>query len=147
MIQAQPNNVIEHSRSPKVADIDAQFKLARAIVITAGGVFAGTVLGGVAGLFVYANSRTPSVHDGIYVVIQTFGVLIGVGLGYLAAKGAEAQEKFIEASGKAGVTLLKKYRTRPGINGNSNVGQRNIATNNVGDEYLRQLLASVPKAQ
>ncbi|HLW38627.1 MAG TPA: hypothetical protein VKR99_09385, partial [Candidatus Eremiobacteraceae bacterium] len=100
-----------------------------------------------AGLFVYANSRNPSAHDGVFALIQTVGVLVGLGLGYVAAKGTEAQEQLIEASAKAGVALLKKYRSRPGAAGNSNVGHRQIGQTTIGDDYLRQLLSSLPKQQ
>jgi len=144
MIHAHTNGSIGQAPAAK---IDAQFNLVRTIVITAFGVFGGAVLGGVAGLFVYANSRNPSAHDGVFALIQTVGVLVGLGLGYVAAKGTEAQEQLIEASAKAGVALLKKYRSRPGAAGNSNVGHRQIGQTTIGDDYLRQLLSSLPKQQ
>src|SRR5579864_4901545 len=124
MIHAQTNGVGHHS--PHAADIESQFNLIRTIVIVGLGLFAGAVLGGVAGLFVYANSRNPSAHDGFFVLIQAMGVIVGVALGYLTAKGIETQEQIVESSARAGVSLLKKYRARPGTAAHGNVGHRKI---------------------
>ena len=123
-------------------EIDAQVKLFRTGVMIAMGLFGGTVLGGVVGLFVYANSRTPQAHDGVFAIIQVVGVVLGLAMGYLAAKGAEAQEQLLEASQRAGMTMLKKYRPKPGTAGNSNVGHRVIGapSPNVGEDFLNQLL-------
>ncbi|MDQ6780700.1 MAG: hypothetical protein M3Z37_06060 [Candidatus Eremiobacteraeota bacterium] len=146
MINARANGSIDANATTKIS-IDAQFNLFRTIVITALGLFIGAILGGVVGLFVYANSRNPSAHDGVYALIQTAGVLLGIALGYLTAKGVQAQEQMIDASAKAGVTLLKKYRSRPGSPAQANVGQRNIGQKTIGDDYLRQLLSTIPKTQ
>lgn len=146
MIQAHTNGSVANGHKPSV-DIDAQFNLVRTIVITAGGLFGGAVLGGVAGLFVYANSRNPSAHDGVFALIQTVGLVVGIALGYLAAKGTAAQEQLIESSAKAGVALLKKYRSRPGAATGANVGHRSIGQTTIGDDYLKQLLSSIPKPQ
>lgn len=146
MINARANGSIDANATTKMS-IDAQFNLFRTIVITGLGTFVGAVLGGVVGLFVYANSRNPSAHDGVYALIQSAGVLLGIMLGYLAAKGVQDQEQLIDANAKAGVTLLKKYRSRPGAPAQANVGQRNIGQKSVGDDYLRQLLNTIPKAQ
>ena len=115
MIHAQTNGVGHHASH--VNDIEHQFNLARTIVIVALGLFAGAVLGGVAGLFVYANSRNPSAHDGFFVLIQAMGVIVGVALGYLAAKGVETQEQIIEASARAGVSLLVAAQAAAAIDG------------------------------
>lgn len=121
--------------------IDSQFKIVRGAIIVVLGLFGGGVLGGVIGLFVYANSRTPTIHDGVFALIQAVGILLGTGLGYLAARSAEAQEHLIDASARAGAVLLKKYRPKPGLAGHSNVGQRVIKTqSNEGEEYLQQIL-------
>lgn len=109
-------------------DFDARLKVFRTAVMVAMGLFAGTVLGGIVGLFVYANSRTPNVHDGIFAVIQAIGVLLGVGMGYLAARSTAAQDQLIETSQRAGMTMLKKYKPKPGNSGQSNVGQHTIKT-------------------
>lgn len=123
------------------SDVDAQVKIFRTGVMIAMGLFAGTVLGGVVGLFVYANSRTPNAHDGVFAVIQIFGVVLGLAMGYLAARGAEAQERLLEASQRAGITMLKKYKPKPGNAGHGNVGQRVIgAPSNAGEDFLNQLL-------
>jgi len=123
-------------------DFDHQVKLFRTGVMIAMGLFGGTVLGGVVGLFVYANSRTPNAHDGVFAIIQVVGVVLGLAMGYLAARGAEAQEQLLEASQRAGITMLKKYRPKPGNAGNGNVGQRVIGapSPNVGEDFLNQLL-------
>jgi hypothetical protein len=112
-------------------DFDARLKVFRTAVMIAMGLFAGTVLGGIVGLFVYANSRTPNVHDGIFAVIQAIGVLLGVGMGYLAARSTAAQDQLIETSQRAGMTMLKKYKPKPGNSGQSNVGQHTIKTTSV----------------
>jgi len=122
------------------SDFDARLRLFRTGVTIAFGVFVGTVLGGVCGLFVYANSRTPNVHDGVYVVIQSLGIILGVAMGYLAARNSQAQEDLIEASYKAGSSLLRRYKPKPGTAGNSNVGQRTIGANTAGEEFLKTLL-------
>jgi hypothetical protein len=139
-------------------DFDAKVKVFRTSVMVAMGVFAGTVLGGVVGLFVYANSPTPDLHDGIFAVIQTIGVLLGVGMGLFAARNTAAQDQLIETSQRAGTTMLKKYKPKPGNSGHSNVGQHTIkTTSNVapsvapaaapaaavakdGEEFLKTLL-------
>jgi hypothetical protein len=113
-------------------DFEAQVKVFKTGVMIAMGLFAGTVLGGVVGLFVYANSRTPNMHDGIFVLIQAVGVLLGVGMGYLAARSNAAQDQLIEASQRAGTSMLKKYKPKPGNSGQSNVGQHTIKTASAG---------------
>jgi len=70
MINARANGSIETNATTKMS-IDAQFNLFRTIVITGLGTFVGAVLGGVVGLFVYANSRNPSAHDGVYEFLFT----------------------------------------------------------------------------
>ena len=141
MLQSQtPERLRSTGQDP---EFDGRVKLIRTTAMIAMGLFAGTVLGGVIGLFVYANSRTPNVHDGVFAVIQVLGVLLGLGMGFLAARGAEAQEQLIEASQRAGVSMLKKYKPKPGGAGHSNnVGERVIgpATNNVGEDFLKTLL-------
>ena len=116
-------------------DFDNQVKLFRTGVMIGMGLFAGTVLGGVVGLFVYANSRTPNVHDGIFAIIQVVGVMLGLGMGFLAARSTEAQEQLLEASQRAGLTMLKKYKPKPGNAGQSNVGQRVIGPSELGQNY------------
>jgi len=139
MLQTQPGEFAKGAAEK--ADFDSQVKLFRTGVMIAMGLFGGTVLGGVVGLFVYANSRTPNAHDGVFAVIQIVGVVLGLAMGYLAAKGAEAQEQLIEASQRAGITMLKKYRPKPGNAGNGNVGQRVIGTpSNVGEDFINQLI-------
>jgi F0F1-type ATP synthase assembly protein I len=121
-------------------EFDTKVKLFRTGVMIAMGLFAGTVLGGVVGLFVYANSRTPNAHDGVFAVIQVVGVVLGVAMGYLAARSAEAQEQLIEASQRAGMSMLRKYKPKPGNTGPGNVGQRVIGPSNTGEEFLKTLL-------
>lgn len=120
---------------------DARVKLFRSSVMMGLGLFVGTVLGGVCGLFVYANSRTPNQHDGVYIVIQALGIIAGVAMGYFSARNAEAQEDLIEAAQKAGGSLLRRYKPKPGTAGNSNVGQRTIGANKAGEDFLKTLLA------
>src|ERR1700680_4732942 len=139
MLQTQPGQIGKDG--VEKTEFDNQVKLFRTGVMIAMGLFGGTVLGGVVGLFVYANSRTPNAHDGVFAVIQVVGVILGLAMGYLGAKGAEAQEQLLDASQRASVTMLKKYRPKPGNAGNGNVGQRVIgAPANVGEEFLNQLL-------
>jgi hypothetical protein len=139
MLHAQAQSPLTQDES----EFDTRVKLLRKVAITALGVFAGAVMGGVCGLFVYANSRTPNVHDGVYIVIQSIGLVLGLAMGFLAARNIDAQDEFIEASQKAGTTLLRRYKPKPGAAGLSNVGQRTIgAANNAGEEFLRTLLAS-----
>jgi hypothetical protein len=128
-------------------DIDAQMKLFRGVIITAMGLFAGTVLGGVVGLFVYANSRTPNVHDHVFAAIQTLGVILGVAMGYLAARSAETQEQLVDAAQRAGSILLRKYRPKAGDGGNSDIGHRTIGDKRItarahsekAEDFLRTL--------
>jgi MFS family permease len=139
MLQTQPGQFGKDGVDK--TDFDSRVKAFRTGLMIAMGLFGGTVLGGVVGLFVYANSRTPNAHDGVFAVIQIVGVILGIAMGYLAAKGAEAQEQLLDASQRASVTMLKKYRPKPGNAGNGNVGQRVIgAPANVGEEFLNQLL-------
>jgi hypothetical protein len=119
---------------------DGRMKLFRTSVIVGLGVFVGAVMGGVCGLFVYANSRTPYVHDGVYAIIQITGIIAGLVLGYLAARNAQAHDEVVEASHKAGSMLLRRYKPKPGMNGQSNVGHRTIGSSNT-EEFLRNLLA------
>ena len=132
--------------SPERSDFELQVKIFRIGTMIALGLFAGTVLGGVIGLFVYANSRTPNVHDGVFAIIQVLGVLAGLAMGFLAARSVEAQEQLIEASQRAGLSMLRKYRPKPGANGHHGVGQRVIggaaakAASSAGEEFLKTLL-------
>src|ERR1700736_768162 len=140
MLQTQPGQIGKDG--VEKTEFDSQVKLFRTGVMIAMGLFGGTVLGGVVGLFVYANSRTPNAHDGVFAVIKVVGVVLGLALGYLAAKGAEAQEQLIDASQRAGITMLKKYRPKRGNAGNGNVGQRGIGAPapNLGEDFLNELL-------
>lgn len=125
---------------------ETRIKLIRTIGMIATGLFAGTVLGGIIGLFVYANSRTPNAHDGVFAVIQVVGVLVGLLMGYIAARGAEAQDQMMEASHRAGLNMLKKYKPKPGTAGTSTVGERVIGpVQNVGEEFLKTLLNASTK--
>lgn len=135
-----------HSSEGQDNVFETQVRFFRTGVIVALGVFAGTVLGGVCGLFVYANSRTPNQHDGVFVVIQALGIILGVAMGYLAAKSAEAQEQLIDASQRAGTLLLRRYRPKPGTAGHSNVGQRTIGASPTteGEDFLRSILGTKP---
>ncbi|MBV8263932.1 MAG: hypothetical protein JOY87_08945 [Candidatus Eremiobacteraeota bacterium] len=122
---------------------ETRIKLFRTAGMIVAGLFAGTVIGGIVGLFVYANSRTPNAHDGVFAVIQVVGVLVGLFMGYVAARGAEAQDQMIEASYKASLIMLKKYKPKPGAGGNSTVGERVIGpVHNAGEEFLKTLLNS-----
>jgi hypothetical protein len=118
---------------------EARVKVFRTSVITAFGLFAGTVLGGVCGLLVYANSRTPNEHDGVYAIIQAVGILVGLAMGYLCARNAQAQDDLVESSLKAGSTLLRRYKPKPGSGGQSDVGQRTINPGSAED-FLKTLL-------
>jgi MFS family permease len=144
MLQTQVPGQFGKDGSEKT-DFERQVKMFRTGVMITMGLFAGTVLGGVVGLFVYANSRQPNVHDGVFAVIQVVGVLLGLAMGYLAARGAEAQEQLLEASQRAGITMLKKYRPKPGNSGHSNVGQRVMNTGTTGEEFLNKLLSGPNK--
>jgi MFS family permease len=142
-------------------EFDTRVRAFRSGVMIAAGVFGGTVLGGIVGLFVYAQSRTPNVHDGVFAVIQVAGVILGLVMGLAAARGAEAQDQLLDASQRAGTTMLKKYKPKPGTTGQANVGQRVIkpasavdlvtpmpsagqqvspAVANAGEEFLKTLL-------
>ena len=125
---------------------DTRVKTIRTIGMVLAGLFAGTLLGGIVGLFVYANSRTPGAHDGIFAIIQVVGVLAGLVMGFIAARGAAAQDQLAEASHRAGMAMLKKYKPKPGANGNQNVGQRVIGpVSNAGEEFLKTLLTASAK--
>ncbi|GEM_PF-1560666 len=142
-------------------EFDTRVRTFRSGVMIAAGVFGGTVLGGIVGLFVYAQSRNPNVHDGVFAVIQITGVIVGLVMGLAAARGAEAQDQLLDASQRAGTTMLKKYKPKPGTTGQANVGQRVInpvstvgtvspapaatqqvspAVANAGEEFLKTLL-------
>ncbi|MDQ6766912.1 MAG: hypothetical protein M3Z41_03795 [Candidatus Eremiobacteraeota bacterium] len=139
MLQPQAQGQTQKTVAQK-PEFDVQVKLFRTGVMVAMGLFAGTVLGGIVGLFVYANSRTPNAHDGVFAVIQILGVVLGLAMGYLAARSAEAQEQLFEASQRAGISMLKKYKPKPGGSGHANVGQRVIGSANAGEEFLKTLL-------
>lgn len=131
------------------ADFDGGVKVFRRGMMIALGLFGGTVMGGIVGLFVYANSRNPNVHDGVFAVIQIVGVLLGLGMGLIAARSSDAQDQLLEASQRAGGSMLKKYKPKPGAAGNSNVGQRVIGAPiedanaaAAGEEYLKTLLTN-----
>jgi len=129
-------------------EFDARVKIIRKAAMIAAGLFAGTVIGGVTGLFVYANSRTPNAHDGVFAVIQILGVVFGFAMGFLAARGAEAQDQQNEVSQRASISMLKKYKPRPGAAGHSNVGQRVIGpADNAGEEFLKSLLNGSTKTK
>ncbi len=143
-----------NSRKSEVpnADFDSRVSLFRRGMMIVFGLFGGTVLGGVVGLFVYANSRTPNAHDGVFAVIQVVGVLLGLGMGLFAARSSDEQEQMLEASQRAGVSMLKKYKPKPGTAGHSNVGQRVIGASvddsaAVSEQYLKTLLANSKQAQ
>jgi hypothetical protein len=125
-------------------DDDAAFRarvnLIRTSVIVAFGLFVGAVLGGVCGLFVYANSRNPGPHDPLYAIIQSVGIIVGLVMGYLAARNAQVQDDMLESSQRAGTTLLRRYKPKPGAAGQSNVGQRTIGAT-TADDFLKTLLA------
>jgi hypothetical protein len=126
---------------------ETRVKLLRTVGMIATGLFAGAVMGGIIGLFVYANSRTPNAHDGVFAIIQVVGVLVGLFMGYIAARSAEAQDQMIEASFKAGLTMLRKYKPKPGTSGTSTVGERVIGpVHNVGEEFLKTLLNASTKS-
>jgi hypothetical protein len=84
------------------------------------------------------------VHDGFYVVIQSLGILAGLAFGYLAARNVEAEDDAIEAAQKAGGSLLRRYKPKPGTANHSNVGQRTIGGNPAGEEFLKTLLTKTP---
>jgi hypothetical protein len=129
------------------SQFDTRIKGIRMAGMVAAGLFAGAVLGGISGLFVYANSRTPNAHDGVFAIIQVVGVLLGLFMGYVAARGAEAQDQMIEASYKAGLVMLKKYKPKPGTAGHSTVGERVIGpVHNVGEEFLKTLINASAKS-
>ena len=124
MLQAQSPGRFAKDTGPGT-EFDTRVNLLRTVAMIGSGLFAGAVMGGVIGLFVYANSRTPRAHDGVFAVIQVLGVLVGLMMGYIAARGAEAQERMLEASHRAGLVMLKKYKPKPGAT-NSSVGERVI---------------------
>ena len=127
------------------AEFDAKVRTIRKAGMVAAYVFGGTVMGGVVGLFVYAQSKTPNVHDGVFAVIQIVGVVLGLVMGLIAARGIEAQDQLLEASHRAGISMLKKYKPKPGA-GQHNVGERVIGpTSNAGEEYLKTLLSAQAK--
>jgi MFS family permease len=125
---------------------DTRVKLIRTVSMVGGGLFVGALLGAIVGLFVYANTRTPNAHDGIFAIIQVVGVLAGLMMGFLAARGAAEQDQLAEASHRAGMAMLKKYKPKPGANGNQNVGERVIGpVANAGEEFLKTLLTASAK--
>ncbi len=128
------------------SEFDERVKMFRGGAMIAMGIFAGAVLGGIVGLFVYANTRTPDVaHDGIFAIIQIAGVALGLVMGLIAARSYESQEQLIDASHRAGMTMLKKYKPKPGAQGQANVGQRVIGgAPNAGEEFLKTLLNNNP---
>jgi hypothetical protein len=120
---------------------ETRVKFIRSAGMIVTGFFAGAVLGGIAGLFVYANSRTPSAHDIVFAVIQVAGVLVGLFMGYIAARGADVQDQMLDASHRAGLAMLKKYRPKPGAAGHSTVGERVIGpAHKVGEDFLKTLV-------
>jgi hypothetical protein len=137
MLHTQSQEKFGESNSD--AAFEARVKLFSATLITAFGLFVGAVIGGVCGLLVYVNSRTPNQHDGVYALIQTVGILVGLAMGYLAARNARAQDDLVEASLKAGSTLLRRYKPKPGSGGQSDVGQRTITSTNAED-FLKTLV-------
>ena len=123
------------------AEFDAKVKQLRTWSIVAFGLCAGVLFGGICGLFVYANSRTPNVHDGVYLVIQILGIVIGLAFGYFAARNVGAQDDLIEASQRAATSLLRRYKPKAGTADHSNVGQRTIGPSDTGEDFLKSLLA------
>lgn len=129
------------------SSFELRVKLVRTMGMIATGLFAGAVLGGIVGLFVYANSRTPNAHDGVFAIIQVVGVLVGLLMGYIAARGADAKDQVMEASYRAGLSMLKKYKPKPGTAGHSTVGERVIGpVHNVGEDFLKTLLNASAKS-
>ncbi|MBC5806116.1 MAG: hypothetical protein ACR2KS_10905 [Candidatus Eremiobacter antarcticus] len=135
-------------QSPK-PDGEARVRLLRTAMFVGFGLFGGAVLGGVCGLFLYANSQNPEVHDSLYAVIQIGGVLLGGIVGYFIGTGSQTQQEMVDGSQRSGGTLLKKYRMRQGAgaSGASNVGQRDMSArgglverNDAGEEYLKKIL-------
>ena len=146
MLQASTSGQLAKETGPG-SRFDTRIKMIRMTGMVSAGLFAGDVLGGIIGLFVYANSRTPNAHDGVFAVIQVVGVLVGLLMGFVAARGAEAQDQMIEASYKAGLVMLKKYKPKPGTAGHSTVGERVIGpVHNVGEEFLKTLLNTSAKS-
>lgn len=130
-----------HLQGEGDSEFDARVRRLRTGAIVAFGFFVGAVMGGVCGLFVYANSKTPNVHDGVYVVIQSLGIVVGLLFGYLAARNVDAQDEIVEAAQKAGGSLLRRYKPKPGTASHSNIGQRTIGGNDGGEEFLKTLLS------
>ena len=125
-------------------EFDARVKQLRTWSLVTFGLCAGVLFGGICGLFVYANSRTPNVHDGPYIVIQSLGILIGLAFGYFAARNVDAQDDLLESSQRAATTLLRRYKPKAGTANHSNVGQRTIGPSDSGEEFLKTLLAKTP---
>ncbi len=147
MLQARNPSQVVRETGPG-SPFDTRVKLIRTIGMIGAGLFAGTVLGGVVGLFVYANSREPNAHDAVFAVIQVVGVLAGLAMGYFAARGVEAQDQLLDSSNRAGLTMLKKYKPKPGIGGGlPNVGERVIGAgeSKVGEDFLKTLLSATTK--
>ncbi|SRR5579872_1430621 len=133
-------NTHAHGTGDGQDQFELRFKQLRTGAIVSFGFFVGALMGGVCGLFVYANSKTPNVHDGVYVLIQSVGILSGLVLGYLAARNVETQDELIEAAQKAGGSLLRRYKPKPGTASHSNVGQRTIGAS-AGEDFLKTLLS------
>lgn len=127
------------------SSFDRRVKKLRTGVIVAFGFFVGAVMGGICGLFLYVDSKTPNVHDGFYAVIQILGILAGLAFGYLAARNVEAEDDAVEAAQKAGGSLLRRYKPKAGTATHSNVGQRTIGgPAATGEEFLKTLLTKTP---
>lgn len=97
-------------------------------------LFIGSLVTGVTGLFVYANSVDPKSRDSQFLVI----CLIGMSISFVAAWFAARRTLEVEAASSAGpaISLLKKYRravTHAGAD--AQAGQYSI-----GEHYLRELL-------
>jgi multidrug transporter EmrE-like cation transporter len=122
---------------------EARIRLLKAVAITALGLFIGGVLGGVLGLFAYANARNPAPHDVMYAILQSAGIIVGLLMGYLAARNSRVHEEMLEASLRAGGSLLRRYRPKPGTGGVSNIGHRTIGSD-AAEGFLNTLIAKKP---
>jgi hypothetical protein len=147
MIQPRSGQKMPVVKPPQPAP-EARLRFFRTAMFVGFGLFGGAVLGGVCGLFLYANSQNPEVHDSLYAVIQIAGVLLGGIVGFFIGTGSQTQQELLDGSQRTGGTLLKKYRMRQGAgaSGLSNVGQRDMTArprlteHNDGEEYLKKIL-------
>ena len=125
------------SDAPVAAPEPKMLAFLRAAIPFAATLILGSVLTGVAGLFVYANAAEPKSRDIEFAIVS----VLGIGASFVAAWFAA--RRAIEADQTSGtglaMSLLKKYRR--GVTQNSADAQ--AGQYSIGEHYLRELLGRV----